>query len=135
MEINEITGKIIGCAIEVHRILGPGLLESAYEECLSWELGNAGLNVERQKPVPVIYKERKLEYGYRIDLLVEGIVIIELKSVEALNPIHESQILTYMKFAGKKTGLLINFNVAILKSGIRRFTLFAKPMNDQKGNL
>lgn len=99
MNINEITEKIIGCAIEVHRYLGPGLLESAYEECLAYELKNMGLIVEHQKPVPVIYKEIKLECGYRIDLLIENVVIIELKSVDSINPIHEAQILTYMKFA------------------------------------
>lgn len=121
MEINEITRRIIGCAIEVHKALGPGLLESAYEECLVYELQKAGLQVLRQKPVPVIYKEIHLEQGYRIDLLVEGLVVVELKSVEILNPVHEAQILTYMKFAEKKIGLLINFNVLVLKDGIRRF--------------
>lgn len=121
MEINEITRRIIGCAIEVHKTLGPGLLESAYEECLVYELQKAGLQVLRQKPVPIIYKEIHLEQGYRIDLLVEGVVVVELKSVEILNPVHEAQILTYMKFAEKKIGLLINFNVLVLKDGIRRF--------------
>ncbi|MFH1049831.1 MAG: GxxExxY protein [bacterium] len=121
MEINKITEKIIGCAIEVHRHLGPGLLESAYEECLYFELLNAGLSVERQKPVPVVYKEKKLECGYRIDLLVENLVVVELKTVDEFNPVHEAQILTYMKFANKKIGLLINFNVTVLKNGIRRF--------------
>lgn len=121
MEINEITRRIIGCAIEVHKMLGPGLLESAYEECLVYELQKAGLQVLRQKPVPIIYKEIHLEQGYRIDLLVEGVVVVELKSVEILNPVHEAQILTYMKFAEKKIGLLINFNVLVLKDGIRRF--------------
>lgn len=121
MEINEITHWIIGCAIEVHKALGPGLLESAYEECLVYELQKAGLLVLRQKPVPVIYKEIHLEQGYRIDLLVESLVVVELKSVEILNPVHEAQILTYMKFAEKKIGLLINFNVLVLKDGIRRF--------------
>lgn len=121
MNINEITEKIIGCAIEVHRYLGPGLLESAYEECLAYELKNYGLIVERQKPVPVVYKEIKLECGYRIDLLVENAVIIELKSVDAINPIHEAQILTYMKFAEKHIGLLINFNVTLLKNGLKRY--------------
>jgi hypothetical protein len=121
MEINEITGKIIGCAIEVHKHLGPGLLESAYEECMMFELKDSGLNVRSQKPIPIIYKENKLDYGYRIDILVEDSVLIELKSVEALNPIHEAQILTYMKFAGIKTGLLINFNVKMLRNGLRRY--------------
>lgn len=123
MNINEITEKIIGCAIEVHRYLGPGLLESAYEECLAYELKNYGLIVEHQKPVPVVYKEIKLECGYRIDLLVENAVIIELKSVDAINPIHEAQILTYMKFAEKHIGLLINFNVTLLKHGLKRYKL------------
>ncbi|HZX63560.1 MAG TPA: GxxExxY protein [Bacteroidales bacterium] len=123
MEINEITREIIGCAIEVHKILGPGLLESAYEECMIFELQNSGLRVESQKPVPVIYKERKLDYGYRIDILVEDVVLIELKSVDAFNPVHEVQILTYMKFAGKRIGLLINFNVTMLKYGLRRYSL------------
>ena len=121
MQINEITERIIGCAIEVHKSLGPGLLESAYEECLAHELVLAGLNFERQKPVPVVYKDIKLECGYRIDLLVENSVIVELKSVECINPVHEAQILTYMKFANKSIGLLINFNVLTLVQGIKRF--------------
>jgi len=123
MEINKITEKIIGCAIEVHRELGPGLLESAYEECLAYELRQAGLNVERQVSVPVIYRDVKLDYGYRIDLLVEKVVVIELKTVDVINPVHEAQILTYMKFSNKATGLLINFNVMRLKEGIKRFRL------------
>ena len=121
MENEKITEKIIGCAIEVHRHLGPGLLESAYEECLNWELLQSGFKVERQKPVPVIYKEVKLDCGYRIDLLVESMVVMELKSVDALIPVHEAQILTYMKFAEKSIGLLINFNVTLLKNGLKRY--------------
>lgn len=121
MDINKITEIIIGCAIEVHRQLGPGLLESAYEECLCFELGKAGLKFERQKPVPIIYKEIKLDCGYRMDILVENSVIVELKTVEAFNPVHEAQLLTYMKFADKKIGLLINFYVTILKNGIKRY--------------
>jgi GxxExxY protein len=121
MEINDITGKIIGCSIEVHKSLGPGLLESSYEECLAYELKQAGLKIERQVPVPVVYKEVKLNCGYRIDILVENCVIIELKSVDVLAPIHEAQILTYMKFAHKNIGLLINFNVTVLKNGIKRY--------------
>ena len=121
MEINQITEKVIGCAIEVHRRLGPGLLESAYEECLAYELESAGLSIERQVPVPVVYKEIKLEYGYRIDILVERTVVIELKAIEAFAPVHEAQILTYMKFANKTFGLLINFNVTLLKEGIKRY--------------
>jgi len=121
MNTNEITKRIIGCAIEVHKILGPGLLESAYETCLFYELQNAGLRVERQKPVPVVYKEIKLDCGYRLDIIVEDCVIIELKTVDAFIPVHEAQILTHMKFAKKNLGLLINFNVTLLKDGIRRF--------------
>ena len=121
MEINQITEKIIGCAIEVHIHLGPGLLESAYEECLAYELQNAGLTVERQKPIPVVYKEIKLECGYRIDILVDNEVIIELKSVEGFNIVHEAQVLTYMKFSKKRIGLLINFNVTLLKNGLKRY--------------
>jgi GxxExxY protein len=123
MEINQITEVIIGCSIKVHQHLGPGLLESAYEECLVFELKKAGLKVERQKPVPVLYEEIKLEYGYRIDILVDDLVIIELKTVDQIIPVHAAQILTYMKFAEKKTGLLINFNVVLLKQGLKRFTL------------
>ena len=121
MLINQITKSIIGSAIEVHRVLGPGLLESAYEECLAYELSNQGLIVEKQIPVPVTFKNIRLACGYRIDLLVENCVVIELKSVDELAPVHEAQILTYMKFSNKKIGLLINFNVALLKDGIRRF--------------
>jgi GxxExxY protein len=123
MELNEITGKIIGCAIEVHKRLGPGLLESAYEECLSYELIKNGLNIKRQQPTPVVYKEIKLECGYRIDILVENSVIIELKVVDEFNPVHEAQILTYMKFSNKSIGLLINFNVTILRNGIKRYKI------------
>ena len=123
MDLNLITEKIIGCAIEVHKILGPGLLESAYEECLAFELERTSLSIQRQKAVPVVYKEIKLECGYRIDILVENSVIIELKTVEEFNPVHEAQILTYMKFANKSLGLLINFNVSLLKNGIRRYRI------------
>jgi GxxExxY protein len=123
MEINKITEKIIGCAIEVHKILGPGLLESSYEECLVYELEKAGLSVERQKPVPVIYKDIYLECGYRMDLLVEDMVVVELKTVECFNSFHEAQVLSYMKFAKKKIGLLINFNVVLLVNGVKRYKL------------
>ena len=123
MDINQITEKIIGCAIEVHKELGPGLLESAYEECLFYELKQVGLNAERQVPVPVIYKEIKLDCGYRMDILVEKKVIIELKTVDTIIPVHEAQILTYMKFAKKEIGLLINFKVTLLKNGIKRYRL------------
>ncbi len=101
MELNELTGRIIGCAIEVHKSLGPGLLESAYEECLAFELQNSGFKVERQVPVSVVYKDIKLNCGYRIDLLVEDYIVIEPKSIDALAPIHEAQILTYMKFSNR----------------------------------
>jgi GxxExxY protein len=121
MEINKITEIIIGCAIEVHKQLGPGLLESAYEECLCYELLKAGLKFERQKPVPIIYKEIKLDCGYRMDILVENSVVVELKTVDALNPVHEAQVLTYLQFANKNIGLLINFYVIRLKDGIKRY--------------
>ncbi|MDP4115468.1 MAG: GxxExxY protein [Bacteroidota bacterium] len=120
MDINEITNLIIGCAIDVHKILGPGLLESAYEECLCFELENKGLFIERQKQLPVVYKGIHIDYGYRMDVVVENEVVIELKSVEVLLPVHSAQILTYLKLAEKKVGLLINFNVSVLKDGIKR---------------
>jgi len=123
MEINQITDKIIGCAIEVHKALGPGLLESAYEECLDFELRNAGFSTQRQVAVPVVYKEIKLECGYRIDILVENKVVIELKTVDFFSPVHEAQILTYLKFSRKEIGLLINYNVKLLKDGIRRYRM------------
>ncbi len=123
MEINLITEKIIGCAIEVHKILGPGLLESAYQECLYFELLNQGLKVQQQKAVPIIYKSIKLECGYRMDLLVEDTVIVELKSIEQFNSVHEAQMLTYLKFSEKRIGLIINFNVALLKHGIKRYMI------------
>jgi len=123
MEINEITQKIIGCAIEVHKNLGPGLLESAYKECLAFDLTKAGLSIKRQQPVQVVYRDIKLDCGYRIDILVEKCVVIELKVVDEFNPVHQAQILTYMKFSDMKVGLLINFNVTVLKNGIRRFVL------------
>jgi GxxExxY protein len=121
MTDNEITHEIIGAAMEVHKRLGPGLLESAYEECLSHELRLRNLMVERQRGIPVVYKEVKLDCGYRLDLLVEGKIVVELKSVEGLAPIHEAIILTYLRLSGHKTGLLINFNVTVLKDGVRRF--------------
>ncbi|GAP44103.1 GxxExxY protein [Lentimicrobium saccharophilum] len=124
MEINQITDKIIGCAIEVHKALGPGLLESAYEECLDFELRNAGFFTQRQVAVPVVYKDIKLECGYRIDILVDNKkVVIELKTVDFFSPVHEAQILTYLKFSRKEIGLLINFNVKLLKDGIRRYRM------------
>ncbi len=119
--LNELTQKIIGWAIEVHKHLGPGLLESAYEECLSYELTQNGLVNQRQVPIPIIYKEVKLETGYRIDILVENEVIVELKAIECLAPVHEAQILTHLKFAKKKIGLLMNFNSLKLTDQLRRF--------------
>jgi GxxExxY protein len=119
-ELNEITEQVIASAIAVHRVLGPGLLESAYEACLAYELAERGLAVERQKGLPVTYRGVKVDCGYRIDLLVEGRVVVELKAVETLDPIHEAQLLSYLKLSGHKVGLLINFNVKMLKQGIRR---------------
>jgi GxxExxY protein len=120
MTENEISEKIIGCAIQVHRELGPGLLESSYEECLYFELVQSGLLVEKQKPLPLVYKEVKLECGYRLDFLIERKVVVEIKAVEALNDIHMAQILTYLKLSKCRLGLLMNFNVALMKAGIRR---------------
>ncbi|MBI4835425.1 MAG: GxxExxY protein [Planctomycetes bacterium] len=117
---NELSNRIIGAGIEVHRVLGPGLLESAYEECLCYELKQSKLSFERQKALPVIYKEIHLDCGYRIDILVEKLVIIELKSVEQIEPVHDAQLLTYLKLSGLWLGLIINFNVPILKDGIKR---------------
>jgi GxxExxY protein len=120
MTENEISNKLIGLAMEVHSALGPGLLESAYKECLFYKIGNAGLFVEKEKPMPLVFEEVKLECGYRIDLLVENKLVIEIKSVEALNDVHLAQTLTYMKLGNYKLGLLINFNVKRLKDGIKR---------------
>jgi GxxExxY protein len=123
MEFDELSNKVIGCAIEVHKKLGPGLLESAYEKCLSFELSSAGIHHEVQKQLPLEYKGLKLDCGYRIDIIVAGELIIELKTVDKILPIHEAQLLTYMKLSGIKTGLLINFDVRQLKDGIKRFVL------------
>ena len=123
MEINELTSKILKCAYTVHTALGPGLLENAYEECLFYELKQAGLKVEKQKALPLVYKEVKLDAGYRIDLLVENKVVLELKSVEALHDVHIAQVLTYLKLSKCKIGLLMNFNVKSLKNGIKRLIL------------
>ena len=119
----ELTEGIIGSAIEVHRILGPGLLESAYEECLCHELTEQGLSIVRQVPLPVVYKGIRLECGYRIDVVVERRVLLELKTVEVILPIHEAQLLTYLKLSGIPVGLLLNFHVPVLKDGIRRRVL------------
>ena len=119
--INDVTEAIIGAAICVHRELGPGLLESAYEACLAYELTERKLQIERQKALPVMYRGVELDCGYRIDLLVENHVVVELKAVESLEPIHDAQLLSYLKLSGCEVGLLINFNVKVLKDGIRRF--------------
>jgi GxxExxY protein len=118
--LNRITEMIIGAAMNVHRALGPGLLESAYEACVLHELAQAGLKVVQQKPLPVIYKGVALDCGYRLDLMVEDEVIVEIKSIEKLLPIHKAQLMSYLKLAGCNVGLLINFNVEILKHGIQR---------------
>lgn len=123
MELNHLSQKIIGCAIEVHKHLGPGLLESAYRECLYYELITNELLVDKEIPLPVIYKEVKLDHGYRIDLLVEKNVIIEIKTVEEFNDVHLAQILTYLKLGNYKLGLLINFDVTLLRNGIKRVIL------------
>jgi GxxExxY protein len=120
MDENEISNKVIGCALKVHRSLGPGLLESAYETCLYYECMQAHLIVERQRPIPLLYHEAKMECGYRADLVVERKVIIEIKAVEAVNEIHFAQALTHLRLTGFKLGLLINFNVVLLKDGIKR---------------
>lgn len=121
MSNNELTQIIIGCAIEVHKTLGPGLLESAYQECLFYELKLQGLKVEKEIPMPIIYKEIKLDHGYRMDLLVEDKIVLEIKSVETIMDVHTAQILTYLKLGNYKLGLLLNFNVSILKNGIKRY--------------
>lgn len=123
MDKNKLSEKVIGAAIEVHRELGPGLLESVYEHCLMHEFTLQGIKYENQKPLPVIYKDVKLDCGYRIDLLVEDELVVELKAVEAIADIHIAQLLTYMKLTGKRLGLLINFNVKLLKNGIKRLVL------------
>ena len=120
MDINQLTGRIIGAAIEVHKALGPGLLESAYEECLCRELSLRGFSYERQKEVPVTYKGVRLDCGYRLDIVVSESVILELKACDRLERIHQAQLLTYLKLTGIKYGLLINFNVSVLKDGIKR---------------
>jgi len=123
MDRNELSGKVIGAAIEVHKILGPGLLESAYEECLCHELELRAIPFERQKELPLEYKGVALDCGYRLDLVVANKLILELNACEALEPIHEAQLLTYLKLTGIKLGLLINFNVPVLKEGIKRLVL------------
>ena len=120
MEFEELTNKIIKCAIDVHAVLGPGLLESAYKECLFYKLCKTGLNVEKEKPLPLIFEGVNLDCGYRIDLLVENKVVIELKSIKMIEDIHLAQVLTYLKLGKFKVGLLLNFNVPLLKDGIKR---------------
>ena len=120
MELNQLTSKIIGAAIEVHKILGPGLLESTYEECLCHELELRGLHFARQRELPIVYKERTLDAGYRLDIVVEGAVVLELKSCDAIEPIHRAQLITYLRLSGLQVGLLLNFNVPVMKDGIVR---------------
>ena len=119
-DINDLTGQVIGAAIEVHKALGPGLLESAYEECLCHELQLRKLRFERQRPLPLEYKEVKLDCGYRLDAVVEGVLVLELKACENIEPIHEAQLLTYLRLSGLKVGLLLNFNVPVMRDGIVR---------------
>ncbi len=123
MVFDELSKRVLDCAFEVHKTLGPGLLESAYEQCMARELGVAGIGFKLQHPMPVIYKDVRLDCGYRLDFLIDDKIIVELKSVEDLLPIHEAQLLTYMKLAGVKTGFLINFNEKLLKDGLKRFVL------------
>lgn len=118
---NKLTEKIIGAAIEVHRTLGPGLLESSYQECLLFELKSLGLKVEKEKALPIIYKDIKLDHGYRIDLLVENKIVLELKTVEHLTDVHTAQILTYLKSGNYPLGLLLNFHTKLLKNGLKRY--------------
>ncbi len=121
MDINDLSYKIIGLAIDVHKELGPGLLESAYQECLYYEIKNAGLNVKKELSLPIIYKDIKLDHGYRIDLLIEDKIVLELKTVEKFTDVHFAQILTYLKLGNYPLGLLINFDSKILKNSIKRF--------------
>lgn len=120
MDINKLSSKVIGAAIEVHKTLGPGLLESAYEECLCHELSLQGLSFERQKPLAVTYKEKLLDCGYRLDIVVEKKIIPELKSCEKIEPIHKAQLLTYLRLSGINLGLILNFNVPVMRNGIAR---------------
>jgi GxxExxY protein len=120
MTENELSRIVFDCALKVHQTLGPGLLESAYEECLFYELKKTGLDIQKQKPLPLIYEEVKLDVGYRLDILIENKLILEIKSVDALNDIHFAQLLTYLKLTNCKLGLLMNFNVVLIKNGIKR---------------
>jgi GxxExxY protein len=134
MKINELTEAIIGAAIEVHRTLGPGLLESAYQECLARELGLRQIPFEREKPLPLEYKGAKLECGYRLDFLVADMVVVEVKAADSLLPIHQAQLLTYMKVGGWKVGLLINFHAPLLKQGIKRLVLGLAEQSAEKAD-
>ncbi|MDP9236651.1 MAG: GxxExxY protein [Chloroflexota bacterium] len=118
-----LTERVIGAAIEVHRHLGPGLLEGAYEECLCWELSDLGIIFQRQVPLPLHYKDVRLDIGYRLDVVVEGRLVVELKTVDSLTALHQAQLLTYLKLGGYRTGLLLNFNVPLLRAGIKRIVL------------
>lgn len=122
-ELNELSNEIIGLAIRVHRALGPGLLESSYKECLYYEVVKAGYFAEKEKPLPLVYETVKLDIGYRIDLLIENKLVVEIKAVDGLAEIHSAQVLTYLKLSGNRLGLLINFNVTLLKNGIKRLVL------------
>jgi GxxExxY protein len=123
MDIEVLSNKIIGAAIEVHRQLGPGLLESVYEECLAYEFRSHGIAFERQKPIPIMYKDVQLDCGFRLDFLVDGLIVVELKAVNELVPIYDAQVLTYLKLTRCKLGLLFNFNVPRLRTGIKRLAL------------
>jgi GxxExxY protein len=123
MHINDLSHQIIGCAMRIHSQLGPGLLESAYEECMAYELSKAGLPFEKQKGLPLVYETVRLDCGYRVDFIVAGQIIVEIKSVDAVHDVHVAQVLTYLKLARSPLALLINFNVAHLRDGIRRFAL------------
>ncbi len=123
MEFDKLSNRVIGCALEVHRHLGPGLLESTYEQCLAHELKTSGIPFKLQCPLPVEYKGIKLDCGYRIDMLIDDAIIVELKSVDKILPIHQAQLLTYMKLSSISIGLLINFNVKLIKTGIKRMVL------------
>jgi GxxExxY protein len=123
MELNELSSQVIGCAIKVHTALGPGLLESAYQECLYYELKESGLLVKKELALPIVYKEVKLDHGYRIDLLVEDQLVIEIKTVEAFTDVHNAQVLTYLKLGNYPLGLLLNFHVSRMKDGIKRLVL------------
>lgn len=120
MHINELSSKIIGAAIDVHKILGPGLLESAYEKCLCYELDQRDLRFDRQRPLPIRYKEQQLDCGYKLDIVVQNTIILELKSCDQIQPIHKAQLLTYLRLSGLKLGLLLNFNVPVMRDGITR---------------